>query len=292
MKWIVSPWRRGLLPSHGTRLPQWLYDLAPPLAVRWLRDRFSEWEYLPDGWREDERHGQAWNDPSLANAQEDHWRTLVANLEGPGPLGVSHFVRSTTRDDRADHNAMLSYGYVLARAAHDKDRISILDWGGSLGHYYLYSRALMPDLALDYCCHDVAQMCEVGRRLLPEVEFCENGEAALRRRYDLVLASSSLHYFRDWRSVGQSLAAATGDFLYVARLQTAMAGGSFAVVQRPRHRAYRDEFPSWFISRRELLTCFEESGLELVRELVYAEGWSVRGAPERGDCRGFLFRRR
>lgn len=278
--------RRLLLP-----LSRRVSELLPPIAVNALRSALGEWEYLPKGWRADELRGDGWNDASVATAHEHHWPTLVENLQGPGPLGVSHFLHSHGREDRADHNAMMSYGYVLARASRKKDSISILDWGGALGHYYLYSRALLPEVAIEYHCHDVPGLCEVGRRLLPQVHFSEDGEDVLRRRYDLVISSSSLHYFHDWRSVAARLAAAASEFLYIARLQTAVRGGAFAVVQRPYHSAYRGEYQSWFLSRRELVSRLEETGLELVREFVYAEDWHVRGAPEKGDCRGFLFRR-
>jgi putative methyltransferase (TIGR04325 family) len=265
--------------------------LLPPIVGNALRSLLSEWEYLPRGWPENVNGGQGWNDAGVARAQELHWPTLVANLQGTGPLGTSHFLSSQTREDRADHNAMMSYGYVLARAAWNKHRISVLDWGGSLGHYYLYSRALLPEVAIEYHCHDLPRLCEAGRKLLPQARFSEDSEEVLRRRYDLVVTSSSLHYFRDWRGVARKLAAAADDCLYVARLQTVPQGDSFAAVQRPYHSGYHGEFPSWFLSTRELVSCLEETGLELVREFVYAEDWHVRGAPEKVDCRGFLFRR-
>ncbi|MFN8627511.1 MAG: hypothetical protein U0587_16230 [Candidatus Binatia bacterium] len=31
--------------------------------------------------------------------------------------------------------------------------------------------------------------------------------------------------------------------------------------------------------------------MDLVREFVFAEEWYVRAAAEKGECRGFLFRR-
>ena len=42
----------------------------------------------------------------------------------------------------------------------------------------------------------------------------------------------------------------------------------------------------------DVADCAEEAGLELVREFVYLERWAVRGAPEKQEGRGFLFRRR
>jgi len=283
-------WRRSLLRSDSQPRRAWIVRLLPPIGLDALRRLFSEWKYVPGGWQAETAPGEAWNDASVATAQERHWPTLVRNLQGPGPLGVSHLPRSVTREDRADHNTMMAYGYVLARVAWKKDTVSILDWGGCLGHYYLYSQTLLPEVVIDYHCYDVTSLCQVGRRLLPQARFYDDSADVLRRRYDLVVSSSSLHYFEDWRRTARQLAAATNEFLYIARLQT-VAGASYVVVQRPYRSGYEGEFPSWFLNRGELVNCLEEAGLELVREFVYAEDWYVRGAPEGGDCRGFLFRR-
>src|SRR5437763_17210026 len=83
----------------------------------------SEMEYVPEGWYATDSNTGGWRDPGVADAQEKHWPTLTRNLQGPGPLGVAHFPWSVTREDRIYHNAMMSYGYVLARAARKKDRL-------------------------------------------------------------------------------------------------------------------------------------------------------------------------
>jgi len=289
---LYSIWRRRLLPPNRGQLFKKLRYYLPPVVVNALRYLLAEWEYLPGGWKIERADGQGWNHASVAKAQEDHWPTLVQNLQGQGPLGVSHFPHSSTREDRGDHNTLMSYGYVLARAARKKDQISILDWGGSLGHYYLYSQALLPEVSIEYHCYDLPRLCAVGRRRLPEVHFHDDGRAVLGRGYHLVVCSGSLHYFEDWRSTVLQLAAATTEFLYIARLQTVLRVEPFVVVQRPYHTGYHTEYLSWFINRQDLISCLEEVGLELLREFVYAEDWLVRGAPEKGDSRGFLFRRR
>ena len=264
--------------------------VVPPGVTDLVKYLLGEWEYVPEGWRA--AAGQAgWSHQSVAALQEAHWPTLQNNLRGPGPLGVSHYPWSTTREDRSDHNAMMSYGYVLARATRQKDRLSVLDWGGGIGHYYAYARALLPEVAFEYHCLDLPGLCRVGRRVLPEVHFYDRSDDLPDRRYDLVLSSSALHYFEDWRGVLRRLAGATGSFLYVARLQTIRHQPSFVVVQRPHRHGYDTEYLSWFVNRDELQQSAADAGLDLIREFVFAEDWVVRRAPEKGTSRGFLFRR-
>jgi putative methyltransferase (TIGR04325 family) len=246
----------------------------------------AELHYEPHGWR----RTQAWNDQSVTAAQEQHFPTLVRNLQGPEPLGVAHFPWHKTREDRADHNVMMSYGYVLALAARKRDTLSILDWGGGIGHYYLYSQALLPEVAVQFHSFDVPNLCALGRRLLPDVHLSDNEADFLDRQYDLVISSSALHYFEAWRGEVAKLAAATRDYLYVARLQVVKETPSFVVSHKIHHTGY-GEFLSWFINRAEFIGCAEQCGLELVREFLYYNVSTIRGAPEKGDCRGFLFRR-
>lgn len=257
-----------------------------PFVVNIIDYTFSEMTYVPQGWYD----VQGWSDSSVVSAQEKHWPILFENLQGPGPLGVSHLPWHTTREDLLDHNIIMSYGYVLARASRTRDSLSMLDWGGGVGHYCLYNKALLPEVAIDYHCYDIPNLCRLGRKLLPEAQLHDEESEVLGREYDLVVTSSSLHYFEHWREVFRKLARVTREYLYVSRLQTVSAAPSFVVLHRPARDGYA-QFLSWCINSHELLNCAQECGLELVREFVFTEQWTIRGAPEKGDCRGFLFRR-
>jgi putative methyltransferase (TIGR04325 family) len=264
----------------------------PAFLVTKINYLLSDWVYVPEGWRAQRQEMKGWTDPDVADAVARHWPTLARNLQGPGPLGVSHFPWSVTRDEPGYHNAMMSYGYVLALAARKKDNLSVLDWGSGAGHYYLYSKTLLPEVEIEYHCYDVPSLCEAGRKLQPEVHFHDDATELDGKKFDLVISSSALHYFEDWQAVLRQLAAATGEFLYLARLQVVSRSPSFVVEQRPYRPGYYTQCLSWFLNRQEVVTCAEGAGLELVREFVYLERWAVRGAPEKQEGRGFLFRRR
>ncbi len=265
--------------------------ILPPLLLDAVKEACSEWEHVPQGWSAGGRQGDGWNAASVAAAQERHWPVLVRNLAGTGPLGVSHLPSATSREDPAAHNAMMSFGYVLAYAARQKQRISVLDWGGGAGHHCLYASALLPDVPVDYHCYDLPGLCRLGNSLVPGARFHDGADDLEGRRFDLVVSSSALHYFEDWRETARTLVDRTGELLYIARLQTAMRSPSYVVRQRPYGQGYDTEFLSWFINRTELTEYVEGLGLELVREFVFAEKWRVKRAPEEGACRGFLFRR-
>lgn len=270
------------------KLERWL----PPVVTGFIRYSLSEWDYVAPQWPAPPLPGEGWNAESVVAAQATHWSVLVGNLSGTGPLGVSHLPSQLTRIHPGDHNAMMSYGYVLSRASRNKPQMSVLDWGGGAGPYYLYSQALLPEVVVDYHCYDLPSLCRLGRKLVPQGRFHNEAGTLEGTRFDLVISSSSLHYVDDWRQATLALAGFTGGFLYIARLQTVSQSPSFVVRQKPFGQGYDTEYLSWFINRSELTDHMESLGLELVREFVFDENWTVKRAPERGKCRGFLFRRR
>jgi putative methyltransferase (TIGR04325 family) len=184
----------------------------------------------------------------------------------------------------------MAYAYVLALTAQKKGRISLLDWGGGLGQYCILSEALLPEVRIEYHCHDFPLFCQSGRALLPDASFYDTEDASFARTYDLVLASGSLHYSEDWQRVFQRLASVARSHLYITRLPIVHQSRSFVTVQRPYRLGYRTELPGWFLSRREVLDCAAASRMELVREFLINEQHFIHGAPEQGEFRGFLFR--
>jgi putative methyltransferase (TIGR04325 family) len=225
----------------------------------------------------------------VVSTQLARWAAFVRSVEGSSPLGLSNEAAGPTEQDYATHNTVMSFGYVLARAAQGLSRVSMLDWGGGIGHYCVYARALLPGVPLEYHCRDLSLLVAGGREVLPDAAFHETDEAALARTYDLVLASSSLHYSRNWRETLAKLASVADRYVYVTRQPFVTRGPSFVVVQRPYRYGYMTEYPGWFLNRDEFLAETHALGLELQREFLIAEQPVVPGAPEQASYRGFLF---
>jgi putative methyltransferase (TIGR04325 family) len=190
----------------------------------------------------------------------------------------------------ASHNMLVSFAYVLARAAHGRDVLSVLDWGGGLGHYAVLARAVLPEVTLDWHCREMPSVASAGARVNPDVTF-HTDDACLEQSYDVVLASSSLQYAPDWQALLRRLARATSGFLLVTRLPIALEARSFVVLQRAQGYGYATEYLGWVVSRDELLAEASAAGLGLDRELLLDAWLSAAEAPEDPvGHRGFLFR--
>jgi putative methyltransferase (TIGR04325 family) len=258
--------------SRGLSLPE-----APP-----------EWEYVPEGWR---RETRGWAVEEVARAYREKWPSYLAAIEAPQPLGVHHETAEVLRGDPGAHNMLVSFAYVLALAAGGRGRISVLDWGGGLGHYRALGRSVLPDLELDYHVKELPAVCAEGRAVSPEVAFHED-ESCLEHRYDLAIVSSSVQYAEDWRRLLARLAGAAERYLYIARVPIALTSDSFVVLQRAHAYGYQTEYLGWVLNRGELLQAAGASGLELTREFLLDARLSAAGAPEDPvDHRSFLFNR-
>lgn len=248
-----------------------------------------EWEYLPHGWQEVDDHGRGWNVESVVRAQREKWDCFVALTEGVGPLGIAHEASNLDNHDFGAHATIMSFAYVAAIAARHKELLSILDWGGGIGHYGVLAQALLPSVSLDYHCKDVPLLCSAGRGLRSDFTFHDNDSSCFSRKYDLVVASSSIQYSKKWRDVLRSLANTARGLLYVTRLPIVKEASSFVVLQRPHVYGYHTEYLGWFINRSEFLDHAAELGLVLLREFLVSESPHVKNAPEHCQYCGFLF---
>jgi putative methyltransferase (TIGR04325 family) len=282
-------------------MKQLIKDLIPPLIWRGLRQaKFNlinkqdslEWEYIPEGWKAADKNPKikGWNVESVLEAYKANWSKFLQNLEGTLPFGISPESDSEERTNIAFQNIIMTYAYALSTASRNKESLSILDWGGGIGHYYLISQKLIPNLPIDYSCKDVPILAEYGQCLFPEARFYSNDDY-LENQYDLVIASSSLQYDRDWKVTLGKLAHSTKKYLFINRLPTVDKHDSFVIIQRPYQYGYNTEYLGWCLNRHELISIAASLELKLIRQFINQESPVVHNAPEQVQYYGFLFSR-
>ena len=276
---------------------RWIRDWIPPALLRLLRrlrhgrKAIVEWEALPEGWAYAESHAEVkgWNRPEIVDVYREKWSQFVELVSGTGPLGIAHESTVVQNKDLASHNAMMAFAYVLAQAAHGKESLSLLDWGGGIGHYCLIAQATLPQVDIDYHCKDVPLLADYGTGLLPEQSFYSD-ESCLDRGYDLVMASASMHYTEEWRQLLRRFVGACQGYVYITSLPIVREAASFVFVQRAYAYGYNTEYIGWCLNRDEFLAEAQLAGLDLVREFVVGHSPVIVGAPEQNEYWGFLFR--
>lgn len=273
----------------GLRRPDEPTEHVPPAAEQ---EAEPEWEYLSEGWARavSDPRVKGWDVEEVAAAYREKWPGFLRAIEGARPLGVYHEViagEEVTGEDAAAHNLLVTFAYVATLAAHGKQRLTFLDWGGGIGHYGAIARAVLP-VEVDYHCREVGQIAAVAQEVGAAGRFVSDDSWA-DRTYDLVMASSSLQYAEDWRAQLAELAQVCSGYLYVTRLPYARSSPSFHVLQRAYRYGYETEYVGWVVNREELLECAAHLGLALEREFVIDAWLSAHGAPEDPiGHRGFL----
>jgi putative methyltransferase (TIGR04325 family) len=275
---------RLLVPPIGIQAMRWIWrkpdgsaNLQPTL------------EYAPDEWKTRFTHPdvKGWDSDSVANTEEAKWEEFRRDLEGAGPLGFSHeHTDLTINREVSFHNVHITYAYVLALTAHLQTSLSVLDWGGGLGHYYLIGKAVLPDVSLDFHCKEVPSMAAAGQRLNPEVHWYAD-DSCLERSYDLVMVNGSLQYMEDWKETLRRLAKVTRKYLFLTRVPVVEKGPGFIALQR----LYDSEMLHQQFNQAEVLQVVSGLGLHLVREFVVGDRPHIENAPEQCELRGWLFRR-
>jgi putative methyltransferase (TIGR04325 family) len=266
----------------------------PPIVTKFaqaIKNLFRKpiLEYAPDAWQTqlNDSQNSGWSVESVIETERAKWELFCHNLEGTGPLGFSHEHTdlSVIRNPEF-HNVHISYAYVLALTAHHKDRISVLDWGGSLGHYYLVGKAVLPDVSIDYHIKEVPLMVKAGKRLNPKVQWYDN-ETCLERDYDLIMMNGSIGYMEDWVDILHRIACSVKEYLLLFRLPVVQHNPSFISIER----IYNSQMLHQQLNQTELLETVKKTGLTLVREFVVGDRPYIKGAPEQCEMRGWLFKK-
>lgn len=243
-------------------------------------------DYAPRGWDTPlETAEQGWLAGGVLAEERQKWDQFADLLCRKGPLGVSHEASLAVVDNVSYHNINYTFGYVVMKAAFGREQLSILDWGGGLGHYFLLAKALLPEgFSLDYHCKDVATLVQAGRELAPEINWHQD-DACLEREYDMVMVSGSLQYCREWRGFLKQIRKATKHYFFLTRTPIVKRAASFVAVQR----AYGTRMLHLQFNEEALLTEIKGLGFELVREVVIGDQIYIKGAPEDAVLKGWLF---
>jgi putative methyltransferase (TIGR04325 family) len=267
--------------------------LLPPIVsiparalLRLLRPDRDSLAYAPDGWR-----------TTMPELSELEWDRLVAKERRAFRCMLSQDLASTPwagldaesavpfADLVAEHNQWVAFAYVLAVAALDRDRVKVLDYGGSLGFGYPVAKSALPGIEIEYHCKELGRLAEAGREVNPAVIW-HSDNSCLRDRYDVVMMSFVLQYIPDWKDLLQHAASSCMDCLFITGVPSVLGPGFVSVERREGNATL-----SQALNRRELLGTVHALGFSVAREFLVDVHPAVSGAPEQPVFAGWLFRR-
>lgn len=227
-----------------------------------------------------------WNHINVISAEAKRFDQFKKNCLSPNPLGFSHeFPDPTEIRNIAFHNIHLTFGYIIGLASHKKDTLSVLDYGGGLGHYYYLAKALYPDLTIQYACKEMPSMKRYGEKIAPEIEWFDD-DSCLNKKYDLVMVNGSLQYLPEWKNSLSKIIDSVETFFFLTRVPVVDGKGFYAIQQTYGTRMIHQQF-----NRNELLETIENNSLRVVREFIIGDKPYIYDAPEQCELKGWLFTR-
>lgn len=227
----------------------------------------------------------------------DSWALAAARASGYDSPAILERVIATSRAVRNGEFAYErdSVGFVTPAAdpvllaeltgAIRNSRISVLDFGGSLGSSYHQHRPHLPSaVRVDWRVVEQPNFVAAGRREFStdELRFHESLPAALGDGLhpDLFLLGSVLAYLEDPSAVTRELLAQKARRVVITRTPFHERGpADLPVLQRVPASIYPASYPAWILSRERFSRVWREAGYALVWHETEEGSWRVGSLP-------------
>jgi len=174
------------------------------------------------------------------------------------------------------------------------NRLSLVDFGGSLGTTYYQNRKFLAHLGeVHWSIVEQRRFVECGRRDFENdhLKFYEDIDSCLRDQHpDTILLSSVLQYLEQPCALLEKVLSLGFEFILIDRTPLLEKGDDRITVQRVPPEIYEASYPAWFFNREKFLSNFSKGGYELMAEYNALSGTMyLRGA--RAADKGFIFRK-
>ena len=182
---------------------------------------------------------------------------------------------------------------LLRAAVVQGGRLSVLDFGGSLGStYFQCRRFLIKAASVEWLVVEQAGHVARGRQLFEDngLRFFESaGECVQKHRPNVLLLSGVLQCLPDPHAMLRSLLALQLPHLVIDRTAFLRGDRERLTVQAVPEWIYPASYPSWFLSESRLTQAITDAGYQLVADFKGTDNLSPKDAPGSGYYKGFIF---
>lgn len=180
---------------------------------------------------------------------------------------------------------------LLAAAGRRRGRLSVLDFGGSLGSTYFQCRPFLSGIdELQWAVVEQPHYVVVGRREFTSdvLRFHDTPEAAcVAVTPDVLLLSGVLAYLPDPHAMLERLLGLRIPSIVVDRTMFLRSDRDRLTVQVVPPEIYAASYPAWFLGETRFLGAFARAGYQATETWVCDERWPVDD--DEGIYKGFLF---
>ncbi len=171
---------------------------------------------------------------------------------------------------------------LLSAALQDRNRLNVLDFGGSLGSSYFDNRGFLETVSdFNWSTIEQPQFVAAGRAHLAsnELHFFETIEDCARHfRPNVIVLSGVLQYLPDpWEKL-QTLRQLGSLYIFVDRTAFTVSDSDRLTIQHVPGWIYEASLPSWFLSETKFLKWVSDSGYKIICEFPALDSYSLPGA--------------
>ena len=181
-----------------------------------------------------------------------------------------------------------------AVAASDQGRLSVLDFGGSLGSSYFQHRKFLQMLPrLSWTVVEQPHYVDFGSKNLEDgfLKFSPSISAAIEEAQpNVVLFGSVLSYLPNPFEVLHHVISSAIDVIIVDRTAFLERDENRLTIQKVSPHIYDASYPAWFFSLAKFKGFMSAGGFELISEWISFDDYRLSG--EKASAKGFFFSRK
>lgn len=259
---------------------------CPPIVRGWLKNDSS----LPhinfpsecSSWSEAESICSGYDSQEIVN------KVLATTLKVKS--GEYAYERDSVGFSSIEYSWPVLCGLLLAANANE-NKLSVLDFGGSLGSSYFQNQKFLSQLSsVNWSVVEQLAFVNAGKDNAASNDlhfYTSIDECALEGHPNVILLSSVLQYVNSYHSVLDQVTAIGADFIIIDRTPFLKTGSKEKVfIQKVPDDIYRASYPCRFFVEKDFLQYFES------REYLLCESFSsLDDLDDRAIWKGFIFRK-
>lgn len=175
--------------------------------------------------------------------------------------GEAVYERDSVLFDRVEHSFPL-LTVLMKAAAENNGKLTVLDFGGSLGSSYFQCKHLLPyNLDLNWCVVEQEKFVHRGRETFASEElqfFFSIQECTTQHKPDIVLFASVLQYLEQADQIVDAAIAAGSKYIVIDRTPFILLDEDWLCVQHVPASIYRASYPCVMLSESRLKKRLEQ----------------------------------
>lgn len=270
----------------NNRIKQIIKEFVPPIALKIYQKNSNNVRFVGNYATWDEAH----------NASSGYDSDLILDEVKNALLKVKNdevvYERDSVLFDKIQYSWPLLAG--LLWVASQKNRLSLIDFGGSLGSSYFQNKKFLTHLnEIRWNIVEQKKFVECGRRHFENshLKFYHDLDVCCREQHpDAIMFSSVIQYLENPYALLEEILSFSFEFIIFDRTPFMEEGVDRITIQKVPSEIYEASYPAWFFNERKFLNFFQKD-YELIEEFDALAGTIFIDRKTKARDKGYIFKK-